>query len=148
MYAAFYKGTRPGWQGIYSRLVRWWGRGPYSHVELVFAGDIAASASFIDGGVRLKQIQFDPDHWDFIDLPDALEDDARRWFVDRIGEKYDIAGNIRFIFPPMRDGRRKWFCSEAIAAALKIPDPWRYEPNVLASTLRIYTHPASAGFLF
>ena len=34
--AAFYKGTHPGVAGIYNRLVRWWTRSPYSHVELIF----------------------------------------------------------------------------------------------------------------
>jgi hypothetical protein len=31
MRAAFYKGTRPGAQGIYSRALRIIDRGPYSH---------------------------------------------------------------------------------------------------------------------
>ena len=56
MKAAFYKATRPGWQGIYSRAVRWIDRGPYSHAELVFSDGLSASASYIDGGVRLKRM--------------------------------------------------------------------------------------------
>ena len=52
MRTAFYKGTRPGWQGIYSRAVRVIDRGPYSHCELVFSDGLSASASYIDGGVR------------------------------------------------------------------------------------------------
>ena len=54
MKAAFYKGTRPGLQGIYSRAVRAIDRGPYSHCELVFSDGLSASASYIDGGVRLS----------------------------------------------------------------------------------------------
>lgn len=71
MQAAFYKATRPGWQGIYSRAVRVIDRGPYSHCELVFSDGMSGSASYIDGGVRLKRIDYDPAHWDFVELPDA-----------------------------------------------------------------------------
>lgn len=45
MKAAFYKATRPGLQGIYSRAVRWIDRGPYSHSEPVFSDGLSASAS-------------------------------------------------------------------------------------------------------
>jgi len=31
----------------------------------------------MDGGVRFKRIDYDPDHWDFIELPDHLEPAAR-----------------------------------------------------------------------
>lgn len=46
MRAAFYRGTRPGLQGIYSRAVRWIDRGPYSHSELVFSDGLSASEGF------------------------------------------------------------------------------------------------------
>lgn len=136
MKAAFYKSTRPGMAGIYNRLVRWWERGPYSHCELVFSDDMAASSSYEDGGVRLKQIDFDPAHWDFIDLPDRLEPAARGWFEAQHGKAYDLLGNMRFLLGFMSDGRDKWFCSEAVAAALGMEEPWRYGPNGLAAALR------------
>ena len=77
MKAAFYKATRPGLQGLYSRAARAVDRGPYSHCELVFSDGLSGSASYIDGGVRLKRIDFDPEHWDFIELPAHLEPAAR-----------------------------------------------------------------------
>ena len=82
MRAAFYRGTRPGLQGIYSRLVRWIDRGAYSHCELIFSDGMSGSASYIDGGVRLKRIDYDTDHWDVIDLPadSNAERYAREWF--------------------------------------------------------------------
>lgn len=136
--AAFYKGTHAGFPGVYNRAVRAWERGPYSHVELTFNGDIAASSSFMDGGVRFKQITFDPDKWDFITLPDYLERDARKWFIKHNGEPYDIMGNVHFIIGFVGDDRGKSFCSEAVAAALGIPDPWRFGPNALAKALTIF----------
>lgn len=135
MRAAFYKATRPGLQGIYSRAVRWIDRGPYSHCELIFSDGLSGSASYIDGGVRLKRIDYDPAHWDFIALPDHLEPYARDWFERNAGAPYDLAGNVRFVLPWLPDSERGWFCSEAEAAALRLREPWRLGPNGLAALL-------------
>jgi hypothetical protein len=134
--AAFYKGTRPGLQGWYNRIVRCWTRGIYSHVELVFPGDLGASASYVDGGVRIKPIQFDESRWDFIDLPNELETEARAWFAEHTGQPYDLMGNVRFLIGTVPEDRDRWFCSEAIAEALGFADSWRFEPNILYAVLR------------
>lgn len=136
MQAAFYNGTRPGFQGIYSRAVRWIDRGPYSHCELVFSDGMSGSASYIDGGVRFKQIDYNPAHWDFLDLPPSLEPYARDWFERNMGAPYDLMGNVRFVLPFLPDSQRGWFCSEAIAAALGWAEPWRFGPNGLSALLR------------
>lgn len=151
MKAAFYKGTRPGWQGLYSILVRFVdGRGKYSHCELVFSDGLSASASYIDGGVRFKDIDYSqhPEHWDFMALPDELEDYARSWFEFNMGLPYDLAGNVRFVLPWVRDSETGWFCSEAFGAALRWREPWRYGPNGAAALVRTMypQQPASAGF--
>lgn len=140
--AAFYTATRPGLPGIYNRLVRWLDRGPYSHCELIFSDGMAASSSFMDGGVRFKYIEFDPVHWDFVPLPDDLEAAARIWFEDHQGQAYDLWGNARFLLGLLRDSSDKWFCSESIAAALDFIDPWRFGPNGLAAIFKTATqHP-------
>ncbi len=133
--AAFYTGTRPGLAGIYNRLIRWWDNGKYSHCELIFSDGMAASASFLDGGVRFKQIDFDPARWDFIDLPADLETVARQWFTKHQGSGYDVIGNLRFALDFLPDNKNKWFCSEALAAAIGIAEPWRLGPNGLAAVL-------------
>ena len=135
MKVALYKATRPDWQGLYSRAARFVDRGPYSHAELVFGCGMSASASFIDGGVRLKRIDFDPAHWDFVDVP-GDESAALAWFIEHEGASYDLIGNLSFLCPLVPHSKRKWFCSEAIAAALGIPEPWRLGPNGLAQVLR------------
>lgn len=137
--AAFYRGTRPGVAGIYNYLVRKWTSSPYSHVELVFSDGMAGSSSFADGGVRLKQIDFGPQHWDFIALPAHLESAARAWFELHVGDKYDLRGNAQFILAPAGNDESRWFCSEAFAASLGIPEPWRYDPGTLASALTLIT---------
>jgi len=144
--AAFYRGTRPGIAGIYNRIVRWWTRSDFSHVELVLSTGLAWSASFADGGVRSKPIDFDSKNWILIDLPPALEKAAEAWFFVHRGAKYDLLGNLQFVLSPIPHTQGRWFCSEAVAAALGIPDPWRYSPGTLASALTLLQQPASAGF--
>lgn len=134
--AAFYQGTRTGLPGLYNRLVRWLDRGEFSHCELVFGDGISASASFMDHGVRFKQIGYTSGEWHFVDLPAQLEPEARQWFEARSGTPYDVWGNLRFLFGFLRESDGKWFCSEAIAAALGLHDPWRYGPNGLFSILK------------
>jgi hypothetical protein len=134
-HAAFYKGTRPGLAGIYSRAVRAWEGGSYSHCELVFSDRVSASASFVDGGVRFKQIDYDPANWDRVPLPAKLEQAAREWFVNHEGEAYDLLGNVHFVIGFVPQSRRKKFCSEALGAALGLPESWRFGPNALAALL-------------
>lgn len=135
MKVAFYKATRPGLQGLYSRAARFVDRGPYSHAELIFSDGMSASASYIDGGVRFKKIAYDPAHWDFVDVA-GDEAAAMAWFIGHNGASYDLIGNLSFVFPLIPHSQRKWFCSEAIAAALGIPEPHRLGPNGLAAVLR------------
>jgi hydroxymethylpyrimidine pyrophosphatase-like HAD family hydrolase len=136
MKAAFYKGTQPGVAGNYNRIVRWWDQGVHSHCELIFSDGISASSSFTDGGVRFKQIEYDPLKWDFIQLPDHLEPVARKWFEDHIGCEYDTFGNLRFVIDFLPDDADKRFCSEALAEALGIPEAWRFSPSCLYIILK------------
>lgn len=145
MRAAFYKSTRPGIPGIYNRVVRWGRQSPYSHCELIFSDGMAASSSFMDGGVRFKQIDFDSAHWDFVELPDSLERAARQWFMDHEADEYDVMGNLFFVLSVFRESQDKVFCSEAIAAALGFIEPWRFDPGALFSVLSHLHQPAPAG---
>ena len=135
MRAAFYRGTRPGLAGIYNRLVRWWCRSSYSHVELVFSDGWAASASYMDGGVRLTRIEFDPARWDLVELPAHLEAGARAWFEAHLGQPYDLLGNLHFVVSPVADDKDRWFCSESVGAALGMPEAWRFDPGTLYAVL-------------
>jgi hypothetical protein len=149
MHVAFYTGTRPGYQGLYNRLVRWWESGDCSHVELIFKDGLSASASLADGGVRFKAIDYNPDHWIIVDLGNHFDEDfARQWFADRIkdGAQYDLLGQLHFVFAPIRGDKARYWCSEAVASALQLREPWRYGPNLLKTVLLDITDPANAGF--
>lgn len=137
--AAFYKGTRPGFQGNYNRFIRAWEHGKYSHGELLFSDGMSGSSSLIDKGVRIKRIEYDPERWDFVSLPQHLEPYARDWFETRAGlAGYDLLGQLRFVWMPVRIGNNdfRYWCTEAMAAALRMQDPWRYGPNGLAAALK------------
>lgn len=136
MRAAFYKGTRPGLAGLYNRLVRFWSRGQYSHIELVFSSGLSASSSYMDGGVRYKKIDFDARKWDYIELPAHMEADAEAWFTRNAGKAYDFWSVLRFWQGWLPQGKDKYQCAEAVMAALGFDDAWRFEPNSAAAVLR------------
>ena len=127
MKLAFYKGR----EDLYDRLISWWTRGPYSHVELVIDDNYCMSSSPKDGGIRFKHIDLRPDHWDLVELEGYDPAYAYNWFKEHEGRKYDILGILGFVWGPAREDRNRYFCSEAVAAALKMKDPWRFDPNAL-----------------
>lgn len=139
MQIAFYKGTRPGFQGIFNRLVRWWTNGPYSHCEMVIKTlpcglSLCASSSFIDGGVRFKYIRLHPDNWDLIKI-NANPVEVAKWFELRKGAGYDTLGLFRFIGQRGDGHKDKYLCSESCGGSLGIVEPWRLDPNTLAAIL-------------
>jgi hypothetical protein len=127
--ACFYKGTRPGWHGLYNRAVRWWTNSNYSHMEIQFSDGLSASSSFEDGGVRFKQIGYTSDNWDFIDLPEWMEPYCRRYFGERVGRKYDVWGQFHFVFFIIRGAVSKLFCSEIGVESLGVQEGQGYRFN-------------------
>lgn len=48
------------------------------------------------------------------------------------GCKYDYAGVLRFLLPwAVSASKRRWFCSEAVAAMAGLDEPWRFSPAEL-----------------
>lgn len=131
MQVAFYKGRAR----LFNRLVSWWLRGPYSHCEFLMehlGGGmyLCASSSFMDGGVRIKAIDLHPDRWDIVTV-NADAQRARQWFYAHQGQPYDVPGMLGFVWRRTAEDRGRWFCSEALAAAMGYPDPWRFDPCAL-----------------
>jgi len=141
MKIALYKATHAGLPGLYNRFVRWWDQGQYSHCEIIFSDGLSASSSYMDKGIRFKEIIYDSANWDFIEIPDSYESAARAWFDSHVGQGYDLIGNIRFAFGFLKCPEDKWFCSESIGAALGIVDPWRLSPNGIAPILLLIATP-------
>jgi hypothetical protein len=144
MHLALYKG--PGsdlGKQVGHVAISAWTRSPYSHCELVF-GDIevdgmalCASSSSRDGGVRFKWIDIYSGHWDIVNLrkhgfTDADEEYAKTWFVEREGAGYDYLGLLFFLTSLRTERRQRWFCSEAVGAALKLSKPHKLSPGSLS----------------
>jgi hypothetical protein len=142
MKIAFYKKKLNGLHGVYSSVVRWWDDGPYSHCELVFDNGLSASSSLMDGGVRFKEIDFSNDAWDFLDVPLSVsQETAHLWFLAHEGCKYDLLGNLGFVFRRGLEDQSKWFCSEAVAASLGFSEAWRLSPNGLYQIIKSLNTP-------
>lgn len=81
------------------------------------------------GGVRFKRVVLDPTRWDIVKVAfDPVI--TAQWFKAHEGEKYDwqlILGFMSWVIPQKN---QRWTCSEAVAAALGIPerDAWRFDP--------------------
>lgn len=131
MKIAFYRGPAPTLlRRIVHRLICWRTDGPYSHVELVTGGKWGYSASFLDGGVRVKAINFRSDHWDMVTVP-GDEAKAVAWFDAHLGQPYDWFGLFGWVLPWRVSYRKWWFCSEVVAEAMGLPQSWRISPNDL-----------------
>jgi hypothetical protein len=137
MKLAFYKGRladNPKAK-LFDIAVCAWTGGPYSHCELVLGSDPLTeaqcwSSSKRDGGIRLKTIDLTSGRWDVIEIQ-GDEKAAEQWFIQHAGQGYDVPGLFGFVLPWRTENPAWWFCSEACAAALKMPEAWRYHPNKL-----------------
>lgn len=144
MEVAFYKGRKR----LFNRVTAWWLRGSYSHCELVLDTTetglaVCASSSFMDGGVRIKHMRLDPAHWDLVPVRGNVLQ-AWAWAAAHKGQGYDLLGFVGFIARVVGHSKSRWFCSEACAAMLGIPDGWRFDPCSLHAALT--RKPAPAGF--
>ena len=131
---AFYKGNGR----FYDRLIRWWTKSDYSHVELVeFQTQdwfIGWSSSPRDGGVRLKTIEIKPEHWDFVDVLVLIREEpfAIARAIRDFGYGYDWI-NIFFsqILPFKLQIRDRMICSEFVAECLDYHAPEKHTPQSL-----------------
>lgn len=135
MQIALYKGPADGWL---NKIAHWaicaFTLSRHSHCELVIRG-VCVSASARDGGVRAKQIDLASEKWDviYVDDPYGVRSaNAWAWFEAHAGQQYDWAGIARFCLPFLPQHSDQWFCSEACASALSLPNPEDWTPGKLA----------------
>ena len=146
IYLALYKGCRDGtgWRVWAARftdgLTRVLTRGRYSHCEIAVREHPQASvytcysASIRDNGVRCKVMPLPEAKWDLIQMESTSEahEQLQRVWTATEGQGYDLPGAFGVVFG-LPENRRRWFCSEWCAAALGLPDGWRWSPNDLAA---------------
>jgi hypothetical protein len=142
MLLALQKGHQDGVTGLLGVVGRHLDKTNYRHTEIILSSGISVSSSYRDKGVRFKYIDYsEPGMWDFYPLPDHLEPRVIAWYLEHEGEEYDNMGNVRFLFGLIDEDKAKWFCTESNAAALGLPDAWRYSPGALLAILQ-YLYPA------
>tara|TARA_Y100000310_G_scaffold70027_1_gene65558 strand:- start:1324 stop:1845 length:522 start_codon:yes stop_codon:yes gene_type:complete len=119
---AFYKGEGNCLNGI----VRWWTKSTYSHAEIVlpdgktWLGISPFLKSKVDSRIKLI---FNYAEWDFVSLPVTQEqlDIIMEFFKDTKGQRYDWIGMLLSQFLPCKiKHKKRWYCSEWIAYALRI----------------------------
>lgn len=129
---AFYKG-KGNWV---DKVIKWWTKSQYSHVEVV-VGDTWISSSPRDGGVRSMRMEsYNVEHWDIIDYPGVTSGDVFDLFRRTKGNDYDFIGILLSvgILKRFRFGvhcKKEWFCSEFIAECLKLENSHKYSPQHL-----------------
>lgn len=127
-----------GWTNAF---IRRWQRSPYSHCEMVTEqlpdGRYACwSSSAQDDGVRRKDMELNPAHWELWQIPGDAQKVAA-WFFAREGLDYDLLGLLGFAWRPWQGRRDKFWCSEACAAAWGIREPWRFDVALYGELVRL-----------
>lgn len=126
---------------MFARLVCLLRGGDSAHCEVAFdwqgQSHQCVSASFLDGGVRTKQIEMPPEKWRIYEAP-GDRNRAIAWAVTHDGERYDTLGLLGFVFRRIKGWRRAWFCSEVAADIMYLPEPYLYDLRALESVCGRY----------
>lgn len=154
VYLALYKGKKTGRKptALLARLNDWLIRkltkGIYSHCEIVikrrelignYDYDVVYdcySSSPRDGGVRMKQFTPSPDKWDLIELNGVSVKHIDDLYQCTKGKQYDWLGALGVVFKNCQNPQ-KYFCSEWVATALGLNEPWRFSPNDLGAVAKL-----------
>jgi hypothetical protein len=122
---------------IFARLVTLVRGGDSAHCEIshIWRGDFhtCTSASFMDGGVRQKQIPLTADKWRIYEIDFVNAQDVTKWFEANHHMKYDVIGLLGFIWRRVEGSMNRWFCSEAVADIMKLPEPHLFDLRSLES---------------
>lgn len=107
-----------------NKLICWWTKSKYYHVELVL-GDKWISSNPDVGGVTINDLRPLQDNYEYLELKDVRvtkEQYAKiaQWIDNQKDKAYDWYGLIwSQVFPFSWHKRDKWFCSEIVTTILK-----------------------------
>ena len=122
---------------FFARAVTWLRGGDSAHCEAVskWRGDFntCTSASFMDDGVRQKQMPLPADKWRIYEIEGIDAKDVDEWFKKHRGKKYDVLGLVGFIWRRVEGSVRRFFCSEVVADIMGLPEPHLYDLRTLES---------------
>jgi len=119
---AFYKGEG----SFVNRIVRWWTSSPYSHAELVLPDAVTwlGISPFLKSKVASREkLLVDYTEWKIVNLDVTQEqlDIIMEFYEFTKGQGYDWIGMLLSQFLPCKiKHKKRWYCSEWIAYALRI----------------------------
>ena len=128
--------VRLGWW--LTRLVQ---KGQFStvtHVEAILQENAdgtvnIASSSLREGGVRIKEnTRLTPGHWIIVETGYSTET-AFHWFKDHLGQQYDALGAFATCMPFQWSQKNRWFCNQAVGAAIGLKSPETFGPSQFAA---------------
>lgn len=110
-----------------AKIIQWWTKSQYYHVELVFEDKIAftADTTFKKFGTFFYEFYYDNydiNNWEVLDLNISEEDELkiRHWCETENGCWYDLIGLVfTQVIPLSFQNPYWWFCSEVCHAALQ-----------------------------
>jgi len=121
---------------LLSRLVCFVQGGDSAHCETAWQWEHhdhrCVSASWVDGGVRAKEIHMPPEKWRIYEIPGSSQV-VLAWAQANQLAPYDYLGLFGFVIRRIKGWRNAWFCSEVAAELLGLPDPHRYDLALLES---------------
>lgn len=124
------------------RIVCFFSKSPYSHVELVMDEFenanycLCIAASPRDGGVRTASINLKSGHWHLYRV--VGEDDVLEVARSHLHKKYDFFGAVCSLFDIAPARMSKMFCSKLIANCFRLENPQHYTPQELVETLSLW----------
>lgn len=141
--------VRLGWAA--TRLVQKGEFADVTHVEAILAeyGNGAvdiASASIRDGGVRVKTVELNPEHWLIVDVPKWSVRESRRWFIAHNGERYDSRGAFASALPIQWKQKNQWFCNESVGASVGMKSPEIFGPSQFAAAVMTWGNNVTEDF--
>lgn len=132
---------RHGDRRLFARLVCAWRGGDSAHCEAAFdwraQSHDCVSASWLDGGVRIKTIDMPAEKWRIYEVP-GDRNRALAWAAQHDGERYDVLGLLGFVFRRIKGWTSAWFCSEVVADVMYLPEPYLYDLRALESVCARY----------
>lgn len=109
---------------LLSKLVGWWTKSNYSHVEIIIADTWISSLEF--KGVHILPLRPLKNNWDYIDLGD-MEFSIKHyeaivtWIQQQENKKYDWTNIILSDVIPLQIGSdNRWTCDELITRILQL----------------------------
>lgn len=126
---------------IFARLVKVLQGGDSAHCEASYewSGTThqCVSSSFLDGGIRKKEIVMPPEKWRIYEVDSIDSARIEEVYKKYEGSGYDWFGLAGFVFRRIKGFLNRVFCSEYAAEVIGLDEPWRFDLVLLESVCKV-----------